>query len=250
MAQLGFSLDRRAHHAIVNEISTTDWRIPMRKHLEMGETTIERAGAPHGTKGAARVDFGFSWFWTYGHLLPAAALTTAAIASAQTGGPGWLTVGLGAIAIWAFAGFLVTRFVVRMNELGPLPSPDFATGTAHVLDLGCGSGRTSIIRNGQYAHEDRRPPGEEGLANALQLLRHLNPWRPNRVMAASMIWVRCSAVIRFGLGRVPVPLFGVGWPSVRLVSLSSVCLAKVICSRCLPIYPTGEYTYAPLSNAD
>ena len=144
MAQLGFSIVARITQ-FVNEISTTDWRIPMRKHLEMGETTIERAGAPHGTKGAARVDFGFSWFWTYGHLLPAAALTTAAIASAQTGGPGWLTVGLGVIAIWAFAGFLVTRFVVRMNELGPLPSPDFATGTAHVLDLGCGSGRTSII---------------------------------------------------------------------------------------------------------
>ena len=109
------------------------------------ETPIERAGAHHGRTGPARVDFGYSWFWTYGHLLPAAALTTAAIASAQTGGPGWLTVGSGAIAIWAFAGFLVTRFVVRMNELGPLPSPDFATGTAHVLDLGCGSGRTSII---------------------------------------------------------------------------------------------------------
>ena len=39
------------------------------------------------TNGPARVDFGYSWFWTYGHLLPAAALTTAATASAQTGGP-------------------------------------------------------------------------------------------------------------------------------------------------------------------
>ena len=41
------------------------------------ETPIERAGAHHGTTGPARVDFGYSWFWTYGHLLPAAALTTA-----------------------------------------------------------------------------------------------------------------------------------------------------------------------------
>ena len=63
------------------------------------ETPIERAGAPRGAKGPARVDFGYSWFWTYGHLLPAAALTTAAIASAQTGGPGWLTVGSGAIEL-------------------------------------------------------------------------------------------------------------------------------------------------------
>lgn len=26
------------------------------------ETPIERTGAPHGTKGPARVDFGYSWF--------------------------------------------------------------------------------------------------------------------------------------------------------------------------------------------
>ncbi len=96
-------------------------------------------------KERADIDFGYSWIWTYGHLFPAAGLSAVAFTSFLAGGPVWLTLGSGAFAIWALAGFVVMRFVVRMNDLGPLPSTDFATGQAHVLDLGCGSGRTSIM---------------------------------------------------------------------------------------------------------
>ncbi len=90
------------------------------------------------------IDFGFSWIWTYFHLFPAAGLSAVAFTSFLAGGPVLLTLGTGTFAIWALVGFVVMRFVVQMNDLFPLPTTDFATGQAHVLDLGCGSGRTSI----------------------------------------------------------------------------------------------------------
>jgi len=101
--------------------------------------------APRGTREPERLDFGYHALWTYGHLIPAAAFAAAAAASANLGGPGWLTFTATAASLWALAGFVVMRFVVRMNELGPLPSSEFAPGEARVLDLGCGAGRTSVI---------------------------------------------------------------------------------------------------------
>ena len=92
-----------------------------------------------------QLDFGYSGFWTYGHLVPALGLAAATLASVGVGAPGWVSLGAGALALWATAGFLVMRFVVRMDELGQLPSPDFAPGEARVLDLGCGAGRTSVM---------------------------------------------------------------------------------------------------------
>lgn len=99
-----------------------------------------REVSPRGT-----IDFGYHWIWTYGHLIAAAAFAATAIASAEWGGPAWVGFSAGALGAWAFAGFIVMRFVVRMGELAPLPSPDFARGAARVLDLGCGAGRTSVI---------------------------------------------------------------------------------------------------------
>jgi SAM-dependent methyltransferase len=91
-------------------------------------------------------DFGYSWIWTYGHLLPTALFAVSAGIALPAGAPAWVWVPLSALAMWALTGFLVSRFVFRMNAPLHLPSTSFlAGGGGTVLDLGCGSGRTSIM---------------------------------------------------------------------------------------------------------
>ncbi len=90
-------------------------------------------------------DLGYHWVWTWGHLIPAALFATAALAVALAGAPWWAWLPLALIATWAFAGFLVMRFGVRMNQIANLPDATFlARDTGRVLDIGCGSGRMSI----------------------------------------------------------------------------------------------------------
>jgi SAM-dependent methyltransferase len=96
-----------------------------------------------GTTG--QLDLGYHWIWTYGHLIPLAMFSLAMTTSILLEGPVFLTMGTAAMALWAAAGFWVMRFVVNMDQLGRLPTALFATGESHVLDLGCGAGRTSII---------------------------------------------------------------------------------------------------------
>jgi len=90
-------------------------------------------------------DLGYHWVWTWGHLIPAALFGAATAAMALVGAPWWAWAPLAVIATWAFAGFLVMRFGVRMNQVRKLPDTTFlASGTGRVLDVGCGSGRMSI----------------------------------------------------------------------------------------------------------
>ncbi len=92
------------------------------------------------------LDFGYHWVWTYGHLLVAGPAAGAASAAAAFGGPMWLGVLAAAIAAWSLAGFLIARFVIRVNEPRALPTEDFlASGRGRVIDLGCGSGRASLM---------------------------------------------------------------------------------------------------------
>ena len=91
------------------------------------------------------LDFGYSWFWTYGHLIPAAGLAAVSTAAIALSAPLWVGLGALALALWATAAFVVMRFVVRMDELGSLPHTCFARGESRVLDLGCGAGRTSVM---------------------------------------------------------------------------------------------------------
>lgn len=90
-------------------------------------------------------NLGYHWAWTRGHLIPAALFGAATAAVALIGAPWWVWAPLAVISSWAFAGFLVMRFGVRMNQVRTLPDVTFlASGTGRVLDVGCGSGRMSI----------------------------------------------------------------------------------------------------------
>ncbi len=100
---------------------------------------------PHHRTTNASADLGYHWIWTWGHLIPGSLFTAATALAVLLGAPWWLWLPLALIALWAFAGFLVMRFGVRMNQIPGLPTNAFLTtdgGT--VLDVGCGSGRLSI----------------------------------------------------------------------------------------------------------
>ena len=90
-------------------------------------------------------NFGYSWVWTYGHVVPTGICGVTAAASFYQGGPWWLTVVFGTLAAWALAGFLVTQWKFRMNSITELPTQHYLPTGGRVLDIGCGAGRASIM---------------------------------------------------------------------------------------------------------
>lgn len=91
------------------------------------------------------IDLGYSWRWTYGHLVPMTVLGAAAVVSLSLGAPWWVWIPLLVLGVWMLAGFLVMRLGVRMNEIPRFTVGDFLPGASgRMLDVGCGSGRLGI----------------------------------------------------------------------------------------------------------
>jgi SAM-dependent methyltransferase len=92
------------------------------------------------------VDFGYTWPWTHGHLV-ITALTLPLFGLAwRRRWPRVVTALLAVAALWSVAAFLVVQLVFRFNAVPTLPTAAFlAHGPARVVDLGAGSGRTSIM---------------------------------------------------------------------------------------------------------
>lgn len=91
------------------------------------------------------IDFGYPWWLSYGHvviLLPALALLGLAW---RRGKRRWQVIIPGLIATWAAAAIFVTRSF-RVNDIATLPTEAFLrSGSGHVLDVGAGTGRSSIM---------------------------------------------------------------------------------------------------------
>lgn len=92
-----------------------------------------------------RYDFGYAWPWTWGHALAAVLLAGLAVASWRAGRTWWGAVAA-SLAAWALAGAIIVNAVLGFSLPVALPTQAFlASGHGRVLDLGAGSGRSTVM---------------------------------------------------------------------------------------------------------
>src|ERR1041385_9151108 len=92
------------------------------------------------------IDYGYPWWLSYGHLpVLIAGLAIGFLGYARK----WSRVAMlcvGALVLWSGAALLIERFVINVNGRPALPTQSFlTTGAGRVLDLGAGTGRSSIM---------------------------------------------------------------------------------------------------------
>jgi SAM-dependent methyltransferase len=94
----------------------------------------------------AHVDFGYPWWLSYGHLVILAVVVALMLFGYWRKWGRLPVILLGGVAVWACAAFLVVRFGFDVNSQAPLPTQSFLrSGEGRVLDLGAGTGRSSIM---------------------------------------------------------------------------------------------------------
>src|SRR5258708_18599618 len=91
-------------------------------------------------------DFGYPWWLSYGHLVLAVPSALLLFLGYRLHWSRWLMVLLGGLTLWSTSVFLLIRFGMDVNGLASLPTQSFLrSGTGRVLDLGAGTGRSSIM---------------------------------------------------------------------------------------------------------
>lgn len=92
------------------------------------------------------MNFGYPWWLSYGHLVFFAAFTALFALAWFRRWPRWERVVIGIAVVWAGLAFVIVRFVIDINGPGNLPTSAFlSSGHGRVLDLGAGTGRSSIM---------------------------------------------------------------------------------------------------------
>ena len=90
--------------------------------------------------------FGYTWPWTWGHALAAVAFGLLALLVWQTSRARWQLVVTGALTLWAISGAVITHAALRFSLPLELPTERFlAEGRGRVLDVGAGSGRSTLM---------------------------------------------------------------------------------------------------------
>jgi SAM-dependent methyltransferase len=90
-------------------------------------------------------DFGYPWWLNYGHLALSGLLLLALLAARAAGAGRWVMILLGSLFLWA-GGVAVLVHFFGINHVPPLPTQAFlSAGSGRVLDLGAGTGRSSIM---------------------------------------------------------------------------------------------------------
>ncbi|MFN7934777.1 MAG: class I SAM-dependent methyltransferase [Bryobacteraceae bacterium] len=93
----------------------------------------------------ASLDFGYPWWLSYGHLVILIPAVAALAAGLRFRWPRWLVVLLGVTTIWSVAAMGALNYV-GINSRGALPTANFfRAGEGKVLDIGAGTGRSSIM---------------------------------------------------------------------------------------------------------
>ena len=94
----------------------------------------------------SHVDFAYPWYLTYGHLVIAAILLPIVAIAVNSKWSKVFIAGIAAPVVWSIGAFLVVLLGFAPNGRMALPTESFlATGTGRVLDLGAGSGRSSLM---------------------------------------------------------------------------------------------------------
>ncbi|HUE23209.1 MAG TPA: class I SAM-dependent methyltransferase [Bryobacteraceae bacterium] len=94
----------------------------------------------------SHINFGYAWYWTYGHLLVTAIFLPLFWLAWIRKWPKPLLAILGAVTLWSIAAFLVMRLGMNMNGRAPLPTEAFLpSGSGRVLDMGAGTGRSTLM---------------------------------------------------------------------------------------------------------
>lgn len=91
------------------------------------------------------IDFGYPWWLSYGHLVILLPALGGLFAGWRLGWRRLWRIVLGGIALWAATSIYVTRSF-NVNGIASLPTESFLkSGTGRVLDIGAGTGRSSIM---------------------------------------------------------------------------------------------------------
>ena len=91
-------------------------------------------------------DFGYSPWWTHGHLIPFGIAAAVTLLAVWRRWPRWLSLAGGLVAAWALIGFAIVQLVLGANRPLDLPTTAFfRAGRGEVLDVGAGSGRSTVM---------------------------------------------------------------------------------------------------------
>jgi SAM-dependent methyltransferase len=94
----------------------------------------------------ASIDYGYPWWLSYGHLPILVVMLAVFFVGSLRRWRVWPMFLVGVVALWSAAAFLVDRFVINVNGRPTLPTERFlASGVGRVLDVGAGTGRSSIM---------------------------------------------------------------------------------------------------------
>lgn len=90
-------------------------------------------------------DFGYSWPWTYGHLVPAALFALAGFFAWKLKWRRWTLALFILLTLWSLAGLAIVQGPFRINRPLVLPTQSFLPSGGRVLDAGAGSGRSALM---------------------------------------------------------------------------------------------------------
>ncbi len=98
------------------------------------------------TDGATAIDFAYPWWLSHGHLAIFAFALLGLLVGYRRRWPTWLMAGLLTLSCWSAAAFFVVRSTLDLSGTAALPTANFLrSGDGRVLDLGAGTGRSSIM---------------------------------------------------------------------------------------------------------